>query len=212
MSSAPLSPIVNQDIDSTLREDRSFRACGVQREGHIKSLEEYEALYAQSIGDPESFWRGAEELHWFKPWTKCSSGSAMAKWFVGGKLNLSYNCVDRHALGAARQDALIWEASRARCGGSPSPNCTSRCRSSPMSSRASESIKHRWPSTWHDAGAGHRLWPARASGRAFGHLWGFAANAIADRVNDSQCVAILTQDSSYRRATRSSSSKPWTRP
>ena len=74
---------------------------------HIKSLEEYERIYAEAAQDPEAFWgKIAQELHWFEPWTKVLEWNApWAKWFVGGKFNLSYNCLDRHvASDAARQD------------------------------------------------------------------------------------------------------------
>ena len=71
MSSLPIS-VANQDIDSTLRENRVFPPPPeFSAKAHIKSLEEYEALYKQSIDDPESFWAGvAQELHWFQPWDK----------------------------------------------------------------------------------------------------------------------------------------------
>ena len=105
MSSVPVPAVVNQDLDSTLRELRVFPPPPeFSAKAHIKSLEEYESLYKQSIEDPESFWAGvAKDLHWFKPWDKVLEwNEPWAKWFVGGKLNLSYNCVDRHALGARR--------------------------------------------------------------------------------------------------------------
>jgi len=112
MSSTPFS-VANRDIDSTLRENRVFPPPPeFSAKAHIKSLDEYEALYKQSIEDPEKFWAGvAKELHWFKPWDKVLEWNLpWAKWFVGGKMNLSYNCVDRHALGArASKTALIWE-------------------------------------------------------------------------------------------------------
>jgi acetyl-CoA synthetase len=113
MSSLPVPSIANQDIDSTLRESRVFPPPPeFSEKAHIKSLEQYEALYKQSIDDPESFWAGvAKDLHWFKPWDKVLEWDLpWAKWFVGGKLNLSYNCVDRHAL-AGRRDktAIVWE-------------------------------------------------------------------------------------------------------
>jgi len=68
MSSLPVAALVNQDLDSTLREFRVFPPSPeFSAKAHIKSLEEYEALYKQSIDDPESFWAGvAGDLHWFK--------------------------------------------------------------------------------------------------------------------------------------------------
>jgi len=98
----PSPASTNQDLESTLREDRVFPPPPeFAATAHIKSLEEYEALYAQSIADPEAFWASAaSELHWFQKWSKVLDWQLpVAKWFVGGKINLSYNCVDRHALG-----------------------------------------------------------------------------------------------------------------
>src|SRR5215475_5746801 len=114
MSATPVSTaMTQQDIDSTLREHRVFPPpAEFSAKAHIKSLEEYEALYKKSIEDPEEFWaEAAQELHWFKPWDKVLDWNLpWAKWFVGGKTNLSYNCVDRHALGErANKTALIWE-------------------------------------------------------------------------------------------------------
>ena len=113
MSSVPVPAVPNQDLDSTLREFRVFPPPPeFSAKAYIKSLEEYETLYKQSIDDPEAFWAGAaEDLHWFKRWDKVLDWNLPhAKWFVGGKINLSYNCVDRHALGArAGKTALIWE-------------------------------------------------------------------------------------------------------
>jgi acetyl-CoA synthetase len=113
MSSLPVVALSSQDIDSTLREHRVFSPPEeFSAKAHIKSLAEYEALYKRSIDDPESFWtEAASELHWFKPWDKVLDGNfPWVKWFVGGKLNLSFNCVDRHALGErGNKTALIWE-------------------------------------------------------------------------------------------------------
>lgn len=71
-----------------------------------------ESIYAEAKADPEGFWaRQAEELHWFKHWDKAYEFAPQNyKWFVGGKLNLSYNSLDRH-IEAGRGDriALIWE-------------------------------------------------------------------------------------------------------
>jgi len=103
----------SQDIDSTLHENRVFAPpTAFSAQAHISSMEEYQALYQQSIADPEAFWAdAAENLHWFKRWDKVLEWDLpWAKWFVGGKLNLSYNCVDRHALGGlGNKTAIIWE-------------------------------------------------------------------------------------------------------
>src|ERR1035441_10524959 len=113
MSSMPVAPASSPDLDSTLRENRVFPPpAEFAAKAYVSSLEQYEAMYKQSIADPEAFWaEAARELHWFKTWDKVLEWDLpWAKWFVGGKLNLSYNCVDRHALGARRdKNALIWE-------------------------------------------------------------------------------------------------------
>ncbi len=103
----------NTNLDSSLRENRVFPApAEFAAKAHIKSLAEYEAMYRRSVDQPEEFWaEAAGELDWFAPWTKVISGEAQhTKWFIDGKLNLSHNCVDRHALGDRRNKvALLWE-------------------------------------------------------------------------------------------------------
>src|SRR6202158_51643 len=110
---ASVSSLSNQDLESTLRETRVFPPPEeFSKHAHIKSLEQYEAMYKQSIEDPEAFWAGiAKELHWFRPWDKVLEWNLpSAKWFVGGKMNLSYNCLDRHLSGPRRdKTAIIWE-------------------------------------------------------------------------------------------------------
>ncbi|MEE8556022.1 MAG: acetate--CoA ligase [bacterium] len=73
----------------------------------------YERLYRESVEDPERFWgEQAERLHWFGKWSKVLEqdfANARHQWFVGGKLNVSYNCVDRHLETRGSQTALIWE-------------------------------------------------------------------------------------------------------
>jgi len=86
-----------------------------RKRAHIKSIEEYETLYKESISNPERFWaRVAEELVWFKKWDRvmeCDFNNALVSWFKGGKLNASYNCLDRH-LSTFRKNkaAIVWEA------------------------------------------------------------------------------------------------------
>ncbi len=71
------------------------------------------ASIANRSTHPEKFWgRIAEELHWFKKWDKVLEwNNPWAKWFVGGQINLSYNCLDRHVLTARKNKAaIIWES------------------------------------------------------------------------------------------------------
>jgi acetyl-CoA synthetase len=206
MSSLPVPSLSSQDIDSTLRENRVFPPPPeFSAKAHIKSLQEYESLYRQSIQDPEKFWASAAgELHWFKPWDKVLDWNLpWAKWFVGGRTNLSYNCVDRHALGErAQKTAIIWEGE---------PGEVRRLTYAELLDEV-----QKFASALKDLGIqkGDRvavymgmtpelaialLACARIGAVHSVIFGGFAANAIADRVNDSGCVAILTQDTSYRR-------------
>ncbi len=206
MSASPASTNAQQDIDSTLRENRVFPPPEeFSAKAYVKSLDEYEALYKKSIEDPEAFWAGiAQELHWFKPWDKVLDWNLpWAKWFVGGKTNLSYNCVDRHALGArAQKTALIWE-------GEPG-----EIRKLTYAELHAEVQKFANALKGLGIQKGDRvaiymgmtpelaialLACARIGAVHSVIFGGFAAHAISDRVNDSSCVAILTQDSSYRR-------------
>jgi len=104
-------PQVN--IDSTLHETRQFEPPKEFSErAHIKSREEYDRIYTESVNDPEKFWGGiASDLHWFKKWDKVLEWNVpWAKWFVGGQINLSYNCLDRHVQSWRRNKAaIIWE-------------------------------------------------------------------------------------------------------
>src|SRR6266576_2886831 len=102
------------NITSVLNEKRVFRPSKDFSQGaQIKSMAQYQRLYNESIRSPEKFWaRQAEtELVWFKPWKKVLQWKLpYAKWFVGGKLNLSYNCLDRHLdTPTANKAAIIWE-------------------------------------------------------------------------------------------------------
>ena len=79
----------------------------------IRSMEEYQHLYDQAAHDPEKFWgERARDLHWFAPWTKVLdwSNPPFAKWFVGGRTNVAYNCLDRHLSTWRRNKAaILWE-------------------------------------------------------------------------------------------------------
>jgi acetyl-CoA synthetase len=186
---------------------QEFSACC--RQGpHQASLERVPRtvrLYKQSIEDPEGFWAGAaKDLHWFKPWDKVLEWNLpWAKWFVGGKLNLSYNCVDRHALGARRdKTALIWEGEPGEMRRFSYADLHAEVQKfanalKTLGIRKGDRVAIYMGMTPELAIA--LLACARIGAVHSVIFGGFAANAIADRVNDSECVAILTQDSSYRR-------------
>src|SRR5688572_21900310 len=92
------------ELSDLLREDRSFPPSDAFRaQANVRD----EEVYARAEKDPEGFWAEfASELEWFRPWTKVLDWQPPhAKWFVGGTLNASVNCVDRHATGARRNKA-----------------------------------------------------------------------------------------------------------
>ena len=85
----------------------------LQQHCHI-SPEEYERLYAESIANPEAFWaaKAEEFVSWDKKWTKVlewSYSEPKIAWFLGAKLNVSYNCLDRHLHHRGEKTAIIWE-------------------------------------------------------------------------------------------------------
>ncbi|MDW5266265.1 MAG: acetate--CoA ligase [Edaphobacter sp.] len=200
------SSVEHTNLDSSLRENRVFAPpAEFAAKAHVKSLEQYEAMYRRSVEQPEEFWaEAASELEWFAPWNKVLDGEGKdAKWFVGGKLNLSHNCVDRHALGTRKDKvALLWEGE---------PGEVRRLTYGDLHEQV-----QRFANVLKGLGIkrGDRvaiymgmcpelaialLGCARIGAIHSVIFGGFAAHAIVDRVNDSQCVAVLTQDTSYRR-------------
>jgi acetyl-CoA synthetase len=195
-------------MDSLLRENRVFLPPEkFAADALIPSLAEYERMYRLSIDSPETFWaEAAAEIEWFTPFQTTVEGEmGSATWFNGGKLNLSHNCVDRHAA-SARKDriALLWEGE---------PGEVRRITYAQLHEQV-----QRFANVLKGIGVvkGDRvaiymgmcpelaialLACARIGAIHSVIFGGFAAHAIVDRVNDSQCVAVLTQDISYRRGT-----------
>ena len=106
--------VSDQTITSVSRESRVFRpSAEFQRQANLGSYAVYKKLYAESVNSPEEFWgrQAKEHLVWRKPFKKVLQWAAPhAKWFVGGKLNVSENCLDRH-IGTHRENkaAIIFE-------------------------------------------------------------------------------------------------------
>ena len=97
------------EIDALLKEDRSFPPPEAFRRAAVVNDA---GVYARAAADPEAFWAGfARELEWITPWSRVLEWKPpYAKWFVGGKLNASVNCLDRHVRGPRRNKAaFIWE-------------------------------------------------------------------------------------------------------
>ena len=196
----------NTNLDSSLRENRVFAPpAEFAAKAHIKSVAEYEAMYRRSVEQPDQFWaEAAKELDWFAPWTRVIEGEAQhAKWFINGKLNLSYNCVDRHALGArTNKIALIWEGE---------PGEVRKLTYGELYTQVQKFANvlkglgvKRGDRIAIYMGMSPELAIAMLACTRIGVMHsvifgGFAAHAISDRVNDSSCVAVITQDVSYRR-------------
>ena len=103
-----------KQLDTVLKEARRFKPSkDFRKHAHIDSEAEYRRLYKKSIQNPEKFWAGiASELHWFKKWNQVldAKKKPFYRWFVGGKTNLSYNCLDRHLDSPTRHKAaIVWE-------------------------------------------------------------------------------------------------------
>ena len=101
-------------IDTVMHESRLFPpSAEFAAKSRIGSMEAYEKLWNEAKDDPTAFWDklAKEELHWFEPYTKTLEwDEPFAKWFVGGKTNACYNCVDKHIdEGNGDKVAIVWE-------------------------------------------------------------------------------------------------------
>jgi acetyl-CoA synthetase len=196
----------NQNLSSTLREDRVFPPpAAFAAKARISSLEEYEVLYRQSVEDPESFWADAAgNLEWFAPWSKVLEGDfPSAKWFVDGKLNLCHNCVDRHALATPEKVALLWEGEPGEVRRITYAELHKEVQEVATVFRAKLGIR-KGDRVAIYMGMCPELAIALLACARIGAVHsvifgGFAAHALVDRINDSSCVAVITQDGSYRR-------------
>jgi len=97
-----------------MSEDKRYPVSEAAAERSHLSKERFEELYQQSIESPKEFWaeQAGELLHWHEPWKSVMHSEfkkAETSWFVGGKLNVSFNCIDRHLDKRGEQTAIIWE-------------------------------------------------------------------------------------------------------
>ncbi len=198
---------MSNTIESHLVETRVFKPSDtfVQRAA-IPSLEQYRDLYQQSIQDPDKFWgkQATELLLWRKKWDTVLKWEApFAQWFVGGKLNVSENCLDRHLNGPRRNKAaIIWE-------GEPGEVRTLTyqqlhrevCKFANVLKRnqvqKGDRIIIYLPMTPEAAIA--MLACARIGAVHSVVFGGFSSEAIKDRLNDSQAKLVITADGGYRR-------------
>ena len=197
---------MSQSIDSILNERRVFQPSPeFSQTAHIKSIEQYEQLYRQAEDDPEKFWAEiASHLHWFRKWDRVLEWNApWAKWFVGGQINLSYNCLDRHvATWRRNKAAIIWEGEPGEIRTLTYQQLLTEVKKfanvlKSLGIRKGDTVAIYMGMTPElpiamlacaRVGAAHSI--------VFG---GFSANALVDRINDAQCKAVITQDGSWRR-------------
>ncbi len=193
-------------FESVLNETRVFPPpAAFAAKAHIHNRAEYDALYQRSIQDPEGFWaEAARELHWFTPWKQVLQWEApWAKWFVGGTMNIAYNCLDLQvARGRGDKTAILWEGE---------PGEVRKLTFAELSrevQRASNMLRA------HGVQKGDRvaiymgmtpelaiavLACARIGAVHSVIFGGFAASALVDRIGDAQANVVITQDGSYRR-------------
>src|SRR5262245_8511436 len=104
---------MSDGIESRLKEDRRFvPATAFSDHAHVRSHADYEAMYEESLEDPESFWKKQTcDLVWRKPWDTFHDWKLpKATFFNGAKLNISESCLDRHLDTNARtRAAIVWE-------------------------------------------------------------------------------------------------------
>ncbi len=162
-------------------------------------------IYSQADKNPQKFWSdAAKSLHWFKPWKKVLEWKApYAKWFVGGKLNVSYNCLDRF-MGTPVQNkaALIWE-------GEPGDSRTLTYRQlfrevcqfanalKKLGAKKGDRVIIYMPMV--PEGAVAMLACARIGAVHSVVFGGFSAEALSDRINDAEAKIVITAGGGYRR-------------
>ncbi len=194
------------NIESHLKERRVFKPSrDFSKQARIRSFDQYRRMYRESIRSPEKFWaREARELHWQRPWKKVLEWKApFAKWFVGAKLNVSENCLDRHLQGPRRNKAaIIWE-------GEPGDKRILTyqqlhrevCRFANVLKRnqirKGDRVIIYLPTIPEAAIA--MLACARIGAIHSVVFGGFSADSIRGRVADSGAVAVITADGAYRR-------------
>ena len=197
---------MDDNIESHLKEKRVFKPTpGFVKRARIGSFDAYRRMYRESISRPEKFWaREASELVWQKRWKKVLEWKPpFAKWFLGGKLNLSENCLDRHLSGPRRNKAaILWE-------GEPGDKRVLTyqqlhrevCRFANVLKRnkirKGDRVIIYLPTIPEAAIA--MLACARIGAVHSVVFGGFSAESIRDRITDSGAIAVITADGSYRR-------------
>ena len=194
-------------MESVSHENRKFPPLAAFSENaHIGSMEAYTELYQKSIKEPEAFWaEAAKDLHWFKQWDTVldASEAPCYKWFDGSRTNLSYNCLDRHINeGRGEKIAIHWE-------GEPGDiRAISYAQLHEEVCRLANAMKAKGIQKGDRIGIYLPMIPELAVsvlacariGAVHSVIFaGFSADAIRDRVLDSETRMVITADGGYRR-------------
>jgi acetyl-CoA synthetase len=175
---------------------------------HIRSLDDYRAMYDLSIRDPEQFWAeiAGRDFYWHKTWTQVRSFSfhrpVQIEWFRGAQTNLSYNCVDRHLPRRANQAALIWEGNQPGDDGRLTyaelheQVCRAASALRAAGVKKGDRVSIYMPMIPELAVA--VLACARIGAIHSVVFGGFSPESLADRIVDSHCSVLLTADGAYR--------------
>ncbi|MCX8490405.1 MAG: acetate--CoA ligase [Cyclobacteriaceae bacterium] len=173
----------------------------------INTKQEYNQVYQDSISEPEQFWSIiATDFTWRKKWDKVLDYDFYkpeVKWFIGGKLNITENCIDRHLPAYANQTAILWESNAPS---EPSRKITYQQLSVEVN-RAANMLK----ANGIQKGDRVCIYMPMVPEAAFAMLAcarvgavhsvvfaGFSAGSLVDRINDSSCKMVLTADGAYR--------------
>ncbi len=175
----------------------------------IKSLEEYKSVYKRSVENPEAFWKEqAETFYWKKPFDQTlewNFDKPDVKWFVGGKLNITENCLDRHIESRGDQVAILWEPNDAD---SPAVKLTykellvavSKCANALKANGIKKGDRVVFYMPMVPELAIGVLACARIGAVHSVVFAGFSAQALADRVNDAKAEMIICSDFNKRGA------------
>lgn len=197
---------MSSDFKSLQTENRVFPPSDdFKAKARISSMEDYKRLHAESVNSPDTFWaREAGELHWQQKWTQVLDWQPpFAQWFVGAKVNVSENCVDRH-LTNGRKDkvAILWEGepgdTRSLTYGELHVEvCKFANVLKAQGIKAGDRVLIYMPMVPEAAIA--MLSCARIGAVHSVVFGGFSSESIKDRLHDSGATAIITADGGYRR-------------
>ena len=181
----------------------------ISERAHISSLEQYGELYKRSINDPTEFWEEiAQRLDWYKPWNKVREFDFVngeIEWFSGGELNACYNCIDRHINEGHGEDiAIIWEGN--------DPNQSRKFSYNDLLKEVSQfanALKELGVQKGDRVCLYMQMIPELAIavlacariGAVHSVVFGaFSSDSLRDRINDSECKILVTQDTGVRGA------------